>query len=34
VSKAPPAVLAGARQQLADQQAKHAELERLLKALG
>jgi valyl-tRNA synthetase len=34
VSKAPPAVLAGARKQLADQQAKAAELERLLKALG
>ncbi|MSU23573.1 MAG: valine--tRNA ligase [Opitutus sp.] len=34
VSKAPPAVLAGARQQLADQQAKRAELERLLKSLG
>jgi valyl-tRNA synthetase len=34
VSKAPPAVLAGARKQLADQQAKRAELERLLKALG
>ncbi|MEO6004757.1 MAG: valine--tRNA ligase [Opitutus sp.] len=33
VSKAPPAVLAGARKQLADQQAKRAELERLLKAL-
>jgi len=33
VSKAPPAVLAGARKQLAEQQAKHAELERLLKAL-
>ena len=34
VSKAPPAVLAGARRQLADQQAKRAELERLLKALA
>jgi valyl-tRNA synthetase len=34
VSKAPPAVLAGARKQLADQQAKKAELERLLSALG
>ena len=34
VSKAPPAVLEGARKQLADQKAKHAELERLLKALG
>jgi valyl-tRNA synthetase len=34
VSKAPPAVLAGARKQLADQQAKQAELERLLGALG
>jgi valyl-tRNA synthetase len=34
VSKAPPAVLEGARKQLADQQAKQAELERLLKALG
>jgi valyl-tRNA synthetase len=33
VSKAPPAVLEGARKQLADQQAKRAELERLLKAL-
>jgi valyl-tRNA synthetase len=32
-SKAPPAVLEGARKQLADQQAKRAELERLLKAL-
>ena len=30
VSKAPPAVLAGAKKQLADQQAKRAELERLL----
>jgi len=29
----PPAVLEGARKQLADQQAKRAELERLLKAL-
>ena len=34
VSKAPPAVLEGARKQLADQQAKRAELERLLAALG
>ena len=34
VSKAPPAVLEGARKQLADQQAKKAELERLLAALG
>jgi valyl-tRNA synthetase len=34
VSKAPPAVLEGARKQLAEQQAKHAELERLLKSLG
>ena len=34
VSKAPPAVLDGARQQLAEQKAKQAELERLLKALG
>jgi valyl-tRNA synthetase len=34
VSKAPPAVLEGARKQLADQQAKRAELERLLKGLG
>jgi valyl-tRNA synthetase len=33
VSKAPPAVLEGARKQLADQQAKRAELERLLSAL-
>jgi len=33
VSKAPPAVLDGARKQLADQQTKRAELERLLKAL-
>jgi valyl-tRNA synthetase len=33
VSKAPPAVLAGAKKQLADQQAKHAELARLLAAL-
>jgi len=32
-SKAPPAVLEGARKQLADQQAKRTELERLLKAL-
>jgi valyl-tRNA synthetase len=34
VSKAPPAVLEGARKQLAEQQAKRSELERLLKALG
>ncbi|MBK8857392.1 MAG: valine--tRNA ligase [Opitutaceae bacterium] len=34
VSKAPPAVIAGARKQLADQQAKRTELERLLKSLG
>jgi valyl-tRNA synthetase len=34
VSKAPPAVLEGARKQLADQQAKQTELERLLGALG
>jgi len=34
VSKAPPAVLEGARKQLAEQQAKQAELDRLLKALG
>jgi valyl-tRNA synthetase len=34
VSKAPPAVLEGARQQLAAQQAKHAEITRLLAALG
>jgi len=34
VSKAPPAVLEGARKQLADQQAKKAEIERLLAALG
>ncbi len=34
VSKAPPAVLEGARKQLADQKAKSAELTRLLKALG
>jgi valyl-tRNA synthetase len=33
VSKAPPAVLDGARKQLAEQQAKRAELERLVKAL-
>ena len=32
-SKAPPAVLEGARKQLADQQAKRAELERLLAAV-
>ncbi len=32
--KAPPAVLAGAKKQLADQQAKHAELVRLLAGLG
>jgi len=34
VSKAPPAVLEGARKQLAEQHAKRAELERLVKALG
>jgi len=34
VGKAPPAVLEGARKQLADQVAKRAELERLLTALG
>jgi valyl-tRNA synthetase len=34
VSKAPPAVLEGARKQLADQKAKQAELGRLLAALG
>ena len=34
VSKAPPAVLDGARKQLADQKAKRTELERLLKSLG
>jgi valyl-tRNA synthetase len=34
VSKAPPAVLEGARKQLAVQQAKKTELERLLKSLG
>jgi valyl-tRNA synthetase len=33
VSKAPPAVLDGARKQLADQKAKRGELERLLKSL-
>ena len=33
-SKAPPAVLEGAKKQLADLQAKRAEVERLLKALG
>ncbi|HRE79876.1 MAG TPA: valine--tRNA ligase, partial [Opitutaceae bacterium] len=33
VSKAPPAVLEGARKQLADQKTKRAELERLLAAL-
>jgi valyl-tRNA synthetase len=33
VSKAPPAVLDGARRQLADQQAKRAEIERLLASL-
>jgi valyl-tRNA synthetase len=32
--KAPPAVIEGARRQLSEQQAKRAELERLLKALG
>ncbi|MDB6114122.1 MAG: valS, partial [Lacunisphaera sp.] len=34
VSKAPPAVLEGARKQLADQKAKQAELTRLLQSLG
>ncbi len=34
VSKAPPAVLEGARKQLADQKAKRTELERLVKGLG
>ena len=34
VSKAPPAVLDGARKQLADQKAKRTEIERLLKSLG
>jgi valyl-tRNA synthetase len=34
VSKAPAAVLEGARRQLAEQQAKRAELERLLRSLG
>jgi valyl-tRNA synthetase len=34
VSKAPAAVLEGARRQLSEQQAKRAELERLLRALG
>jgi valyl-tRNA synthetase len=34
VSKAPPAVLEGARKQLADQRARQAELQRLLAALG
>ena len=34
VSKAPPAVLEGARKQLAEQQAKRTELARLLKSLG
>ena len=34
VSKAPPAVLDGARKQLADQQAKQTELARLLASLG
>jgi len=34
VSKAPPAVLEGARRQLAEQQAKRVELERLRQALG
>jgi valyl-tRNA synthetase len=34
VSKAPPAVLEGARKQLSDQKAKQAELQRLLAALG
>ena len=34
VSKAPPAVLDGAKQQLADQKARQTELTRLLKSLG
>jgi valyl-tRNA synthetase len=34
VDKAPAAVLEGARRQLSEQQAKRAELERLLKSLG
>ena len=34
VDKAPPAVIEGARKQLADQKTKKAELERLLKSLG
>jgi valyl-tRNA synthetase len=34
VDKAPPAVIEGARKQLADQKAKRLELERLLKSLG
>ncbi len=34
VGKSPPAVLEGARKQLADLQAKRSELERLLSALG
>ena len=34
VSKAPPAVIEGARKQLAEQQAKRTELERLLQSLG
>jgi valyl-tRNA synthetase len=34
VSKAPAAVLDGARKQLADQRAKRAELDRLLKSLA
>jgi valyl-tRNA synthetase len=34
VSKAPPAVIDGARKQLAELQAKRAETDRLLQALG
>jgi valyl-tRNA synthetase len=34
VDKAPPAVIEGAKKQLADQKAKRLELERLLKSLG
>ena len=34
VDKAPPAVIEGARKQLAEQKAKKSELERLLKSLG
>ena len=34
VGKAPPAVIEGAKKQLADLHAKRSELERLVKALG